>query len=259
MSKHRSKLEINGTHGKLAAILEKPGPHPKAFVVYAHCFTCGKDSLAASRISRGLVAQGYAVLRYDFAGIGHSEGKFEDTNFSSSVDDLVLVAQHLKENYQAPAILIGHSFGGAVVLGAAAKIKDLKGVVTVAAPSKPCHVIKQFAQFEEEIQANGQADVLLSGRPFVMKKQFLDDVYNQNQDDTIRKIKTPLLVFHSPRDTTVLIKEAEHIYGYAMHPKSFISLDPADHLLTSSKDAAYVAASVAVWAEHYIDDVTAKH
>ncbi|MAA70102.1 MAG: osmotically inducible protein OsmC [Bermanella sp.] len=254
MSKHRAKIEIQGTQGKLAAILEKPGPHPKAFVLYAHCFTCGKDSLAASRISRGLVAQGYAVLRYDFAGIGHSEGQFEDTNFTTSVDDLVMVADYLKDNYQAPAILIGHSFGGAVVLGATSKIKSIKGVVTVAAPSKPCHVIKQFAEFEDEIMTKGQADVLLSGRSFVMKKQFLDDVYNQNQDETIRKMKTPLLVFHSPRDTTVLIKEAEHIYNYAKHPKSFISLDPADHLLSSSKHAAYVASSVAVWAEHYIED-----
>jgi putative redox protein len=259
MSKHRIKLEINGSQGMLAAILEKPGPHPKAFIVYAHCFTCGKDSLAASRISRGLVAQGYAVLRYDFAGIGHSEGEFENTNFSTSIDDLVLVAQHLKDNYQAPSILIGHSFGGAVVLGAADKIKGIKGVVTVAAPSKPCHVIKQFAEFEEEIQNKGQADVLLSGRPFVIKKQFIDDVYSHNQDETIRKMKIPLLVFHSPRDTTVLIKEAEHIYGYAKHPKSFISLDPADHLLTNSKDAAYVAASVAVWAEHYIDETAANN
>lgn len=253
MSKHRIKLEINGSQGTLAAILEKPGPHPKAFIIYAHCFTCGKDSLAASRISRGLVAQGYAVLRYDFAGIGNSEGQFEDTNFTTSVEDLILVAQHLKENYQAPAILIGHSFGGTVVLGSAEKIKSVKGVVTVAAPSKPCHVIKQFAEFESEIESKGKADVLLSGRPFVMKKQFLDDVYKQNQDETIRKMKTPLLVFHSPRDETVLIKEAEHIYGYAKHPKSFISLDPADHLLTNSKDAAYVASSVAVWAEHYIE------
>jgi alpha-beta hydrolase superfamily lysophospholipase len=259
MSKHRIKLEISGSQGTLAAILEKPGPHPKAFIIYTHCFTCGKDSLAASRISRGLVAQGYAVLRYDFAGIGHSEGKFEDTNFTTSVDDLVRVAQHLKDNYQAPSILIGHSFGGAVVLGASNKIKGLKGVVTVAAPSKPCHVIKQFAEFEDDIVKNGQADVLLSGRPFIMKKQFLDDVYSQNQDETIRKMKTPLLVFHSPRDATVLIKEAEHIYGYAKHPKSFISLDPADHLLTNSKDAAYVAASVAVWAEHYIDDAASNH
>ena len=254
MSKLRTKLEIQGTQGKLAAILEKPGPHPKAYVIYAHCFTCGKDSLAASRISRGLVAQGYAVMRYDFAGIGQSEGKFEDTNFTTSVNDLVKVADHMKENYEAPSILIGHSFGGTVVLGATSKIKSIKGVVTVAAPSKPCHVIKQFAQFEDEIQEKGQADVLLSGRPFVMKKHFLDDVYSQNQDDTIRKMKTPLLVFHSPRDETVLIKEAEHIYNNAKHPKSFISLEPADHLLTSSKHAAYVASSVAVWAEHYVEE-----
>ncbi len=140
-----------------------------------------------------------------------------------------------------------------MVLGAAGKIKSIKGVVTVAAPSKPCHVIKQFVDFEDEIQKNGQADVLLSGRPFVIKKQFLDDVYAQNQDETIGKMKTPLLVFHSPHDQTVLIKEAEHIYGYAKHPKSFITLDPADHLLSHAKDAAYVAENIAAWATRYIE------
>jgi len=253
MSKHRIKFEVQGTQGKIAAILEKPNPHPKAYVLYAHCFTCGKDSLAASRISRGLVAQGYGVVRYDFAAIGHSEGNFEDTNFSTSVEDLVSVAKHMGINYEAPKVLVGHSFGGAVVLGAAGKIKEVRAVATVAAPSKPCHVIKQFAEFEDEIQKNGQAEVSLSGRPFIMKKQFLDDVYSQNQDETIAKMKTPLLVMHSPQDVTVKIKEAEHIYGYAKHPKSFVSLDPADHLLTHSKDAAHVANIVAAWASHYIE------
>lgn len=253
MSKHRIKFEVQGTQGKIAAILEKPNPHPKAYVLYAHCFTCGKDSLAASRISRGLVAQGYGVVRYDFAAIGHSEGNFEDTNFSTSVEDLVSVAKHMDINYEAPKVLVGHSFGGAVVLGAAGKIKEVRAVATVAAPSKPCHVIKQFAEFEDEIQKNGQAEVSLSGRPFIMKKQFLDDVYSQNQDETIAKMKTPLLVMHSPQDVTVKIKEAEHIYGYAKHPKSFVSLDPADHLLTHSKDAAHVANIVAAWASHYIE------
>jgi len=253
MSKQRVKLDIPGVHGNLSAILERPNPHPKAYVLYAHCFTCGKDSLAASRISRGLVAHGYGVVRYDFAGIGHSGGDFSDTNFTTSIEDLVLVANHMRDNYDAPSILVGHSFGGAVVLGAAGKIKSIKGVVTVAAPSKPCHVIKQFAQFEDEIEKNGQADVLLSGRPFVIKKQFLDDVYSHNQDETIGKMKTPLLVFHSPHDQTVLIKEAEHIYGYAKHPKSFITLDPADHLLSHAKDAAYVAENVAAWATRYIE------
>lgn len=254
MSKHRIKFEVQGTQGKIAAILEKPNPHPKAYVLYAHCFTCGKDSLAASRISRGLVAQGYGVVRYDFAAIGQSEGNFEDTNFTTSVDDLVAVSNYMRDNYEAPKVLVGHSFGGAVVLGSAGKLKDVRAVATVAAPSKPCHVIKQFAEFEDEIQKNGQAEVSLSGRPFIMKKQFLDDVYSQNQDETISKMKTPLLVMHSPQDVTVKIKEAEHIYGYAMHPKSFVSLDPADHLLTHSKDAAHVANIVGAWASHYIED-----
>lgn len=254
MSKGRIKLDIPGTQGMLSAILDIPGPDPKAFILYAHCFTCGKGSLAASRIARGLAAEGYAVLRYDFAGIGQSEGEFADTNFTTSIQDLVMVANFMRDNYQAPSLLVGHSFGGAVVLGAASQVDDLKGVITVAAPSKPCHVIKQFAEFEEQIVKEGSAEVSLSGRPFLMKKQFIDDVYSHNQDETIRKMKTPLLVFHSPHDQTVLIKEAEHIYNYAKHPKSFITLDPADHLLTNGKDASYVASSIATWANRHIND-----
>jgi alpha-beta hydrolase superfamily lysophospholipase len=253
MSKQRIKLDIPGVHGNLSAILERPSPHPKAYVLYAHCFTCGKDSLAASRISRGLVAHGYGVVRYDFAGIGHSEGKFEDTNFTTSIEDIQQVAAYMRDNYDAPAVLVGHSFGGAVVLGAAGGIKSVKAVATVAAPSKPCHVIKQFAEFEDQIVKDGQADVLLSGRPFIIKKHFIDDVYSHNQDATIAKMKVPLLVFHSPHDQTVLIKEAEHIYNYAKHPKSFISLDPADHLLSKASDAAYVAENISAWATRYIE------
>jgi putative redox protein len=254
MSKSRIKLEIPASQGLLSAILDIPSQQPKAYIIYAHCFTCGKDSLASSRIARALVAQGYAVLRYDFAGIGRSEGDFSDTNFTSSVDDLVSVSRYLEQHHQAPSFLVGHSFGGAVVLGATGYINSLKGVATIAAPSKPCHVIKQFAAFESLIVKEGEAEVSLSGRPFIIKKQFIDDVYNQNQDDTIRKMKTPLLVFHSPQDQTVLIKEAEHIYSYAKHPKSFITLDPADHLLTNSNDASYVANSISTWADRHIND-----
>ncbi len=253
MAKSRIKLEYPGTNGlKIAAILETPANEPKAYALYAHCFTCGKDNMAASRISRGLVAQGFAVLRLDFTGIGASEGAFEDSNFSSNVQDLIHSADYLREHYCAPAVIIGHSFGGAAVLAAASGIKELAGVVTVAAPSNPKHVCKQFAEHVDTIKEHGISDVSLSGRPFVIKKQFLDDIAGQNQDEKIRKLKTPLLVFHSPMDQTVRIIEAEHIYNTAMHPKSFISLDKADHLLSNAKDAEYVAQAISAWVNRYL-------
>jgi len=253
MAKSRIKLEYPGTNGlKIAAILETPATEPKAYALYAHCFTCGKDNVAASRISRGLVAQGFAVLRLDFTGIGKSEGAFEDSNFSSNVQDLIHSADYLREHYSAPQILIGHSFGGAAVLAAAGDIKEIAGVVTLAAPSNPKHVTKQFAEHVNTIKDEGICDVSLSGRPFTIKKQFLDDIASYNQDEKIRKLKTPLLIFHSPMDQNVRIIEAEHIYNTAKHPKSFISLDSADHLLTNAKDAEYVANAIAAWVNRYL-------
>ena len=238
MSKRRSKFQIPVSNGNfVSAILESHCPHPTAFVLYAHCFSCGKDSLAASRIARSLVAKSYAVVRYDFVGIGESSGEFADTNFSSSVADLKLIADYLRTHFEAPQILIGHSFGGTVVLGSASAIPEIN---------------KQFKEHMAEISENGIAQVSLSGRPFTIKKQLIDDLALQSQDKTIGNLKKPLLVFHSPVDETVNIKEAEHIYVYAKHPKSFVSLENADHLLSNAKDAEYVATTIAAWASRYM-------
>ncbi|MFT5691668.1 MAG: uncharacterized OsmC-like protein/fermentation-respiration switch protein FrsA (DUF1100 family) [Oceanicoccus sp.] len=256
MAKIRSKLEFLGTGGlKMAALLEAPATNPTAFALFAHCFTCGKDIAAASRISRALVAKGYAVMRFDFTGLGSSDGDFANSNFSSNVQDLVYAADFLRENYIAPSILIGHSLGGAAVLSAAAHIPEAKGVVTIGAPSDPDHVLKQFSCDIDTIEKMGEASVSLAGRSFTIKKQFLDDLENQQQDDAISKLRKALLVFHSPLDQTVSISEAEKIYRTAKHPKSFVSLDDADHLLSRSTDAEYVAATIATWASRYVKGV----
>lgn len=254
MSK-RIKLEFAGTDGLMVAgLLEMPDSNPHAFALFAHCFTCGKDVLSASRIARALVARGYAVLRFDFTGLGGSDGDFSNSNFSSNVNDLVLAANFLRDHYRAPALLIGHSLGGAAVLAAAHLMPEVKGVVTIGAPADPQHIVKQFGCKIDEISQQGIAEVQLAGRPFTIKKQFLDDLDEQYQSERIAKLKKALLVFHSPVDSTVSIKEAEKIYRSAKHPKSFISLDDADHLLTKTKDAEYVAATIASWATRYIDE-----
>ncbi|MEH6581040.1 MAG: alpha/beta fold hydrolase [Halioglobus sp.] len=253
MSKRRSKLEFPGSDGlAIAGLLEMPEEAPHAFALFAHCFTCGKDVLAASRIARALVARGYAVLRFDFTGLGGSDGDFANSNYSSNVADLVHAANYLREQYLAPALLIGHSLGGAAVLTAAEAIPEAVGVVTIAAPSDPKHVAKQFACDVDAIEAHGSAEVNLGGRPFTIKKQFLDDLATQHQGDKIAHLKKALLVMHSPIDLMVSITEAEKIYRTAKHPKSFVSLDDADHLLTKAHDSEYVATTIAAWASRYV-------
>ncbi len=254
MSK-RTKLEFPGTDGLMVAgLLETPDSNPHSFALFAHCFTCGKDVVSASRIARALVARGYAVLRFDFTGLGGSDGDFANSNFSSNVNDLVLAAGFLRDNYRAPSLLIGHSLGGAAVLAAAHAMKEVKGVVTIGAPADPDHVVKQFGCKTDEITEAGVAEVQLAGRPFTIKKQFLEDLADQNLAEKIAKLRKALLVFHSPVDETVSIQEAEKIYRNAKHPKSFISLDDADHLLTSAEDAEYVGATIAAWAMRYVDE-----
>lgn len=254
MSK-RTRLEFPGTDGvMLAGLLEMPETSPHSFALFAHCFTCGKDVVSASRISRALVARGYAVLRFDFTGLGSSDGDFANSNFSSNVNDLVLAADFLRGNYHAPSLLIGHSLGGAAVLAAAHAMEEVKGVVTIGAPADPGNVVKHFGCKTDEITREGVAEVQLAGRPFTIKKQFLEDLADQNQAEKIGKLKRALLVFHSPVDETVSIKEAEKIYRSAKHPKSFVSLDDADHLLTRTRDAEYVAVTIAAWATRYIDE-----
>jgi len=245
---HREKFEFKGHAGNsLAALLETPDREPIAIALFSHCFTCGKDIAAASRIARSLVARGYAVMRFDFTGLGNSDGDFANTNFSSNVQDLVEAANHLRQRGMAPALLIGHSLGGTAVLSAAQAIPECVGVVTIGAPADAQHVSKQFACDIEVINKEGEAEVDLAGRKFTIKKQFLDDI-SATTVEHIGRLKPALLVMHSPIDATVNIREAERIYVAATHPKSFVSLDDADHLLTRATDAEFVASVVSAWA-----------
>lgn len=238
----------------LAARLDMPAQPPRAYALFAHCFTCSKDSLAAARISTALVEHGFGVLRFDFTGLGSSAGDFANTNFSSNVADLVAAASWLRANHGLPRVLIGHSLGGAAVLAAASEIADAAAVATIGAPFDPAHVRHLLGDANPEIEARGEAEVTLAGRSFRIRKQFLDDLASHDNGARIGKLRKALLVFHSPRDTTVDIDNAARIFTAAKHPKSFISLDTADHLLTAKTDAAYVAAALAAWASRYIGD-----
>ncbi len=247
-------LEFKNTDGQtLSARLDLPvDSKPAAYALFAHCFTCSKNIKAIAHISRALTREGLAVLRFDFTGLGESEGDFADTNFSSNVDDLIVAADFLKSNYQAPEILIGHSFGGAAVLQAAGRIPSSKAVVAIAAPSDPQHITRALGSAATSIQKRGQADVTLAGRTFTLKKQFLDDLDFVNMADTLKNLNRALLVLHSPLDETVGIENAAQIFQAARHPKSFISLDTADHLLTNSEDSLYAGSVIAAWARKYI-------
>ncbi len=253
----RRKFEFEGSQGEqLAALLETPDREPVATALFAHCFTCGKDIAAASRISRALVERGYAVMRFDFTGLGNSDGDFANTNFSSNVRDLVAAANHLREEGLAPSILIGHSLGGTAVLSAAHEIPECKGVVTIGSPSDARHVAEQFACDIDTINKTGEATVNLAGRTFTIRKQFLEDI-NLTSVEHIGKLKAALLVMHSPVDTIVSIAEAERIYKVAHHPKSFVSLDDADHLLSRAADSEYVADMIAAWASRQVGTAAA--
>ncbi len=236
----------------LAARFDIPAGPIRATAIFAHCFTCTKDILAAKRISTELARVGIAVLRFDFTGLGSSKGEFAHTNFSSNMKDLVIAADYLRQNYAAPSLLIGHSLGGAAVLAAAGEVPQVKGVVTIGAPSDAEHVIHNFGTSLEDIERDGKAEVSLAGRPFTIEKQFIDDVRSSKLTDQIAALKRPLLVLHSPIDQTVGIENAGEIFMAAKHPKSFVSLDTADHLLTRGEDAAYAASIIAGWADRYL-------
>lgn len=247
------RKDFPGADGqKLAARLDAPSGPIKAYALFAHCFTCGKDVFAASRIAQALTEHGIAVLRFDFTGLGASEGEFANTNFSSNVADLVAAADFMRRAQQAPRLIIGHSLGGAAVLAAAGEIAEVKAVVTVAAPSDPAHVTGLFREQIGTIEAAGEAQVQLAGRPFKIKRQFLIDAAEHNLSAKTAQLRRALLVMHSPRDDTVDISNALQIFTAARHPKSFISLDDADHLLTRREDALYVAGMIAAWSERYI-------
>lgn len=255
MQDRRIKLEFKNQDTILSGLLETPAYGVKAYVLFSHCFTCGKDIAAAARIARALVARGYAVLRFDFTGLGASEGDFSDTNFSTNVSDLVTAANFLRKQYQAPSLLIGHSLGGTAALSAAHQIPECKGVITIGAPANAVHVAKHFADNIATIESQGQADIKIAGRQYTIKKQFLDNL-NKHSVGHIADLHVPILVMHSPVDQIVSINEAEKIYQAAKHPKSFISLDNADHILSNSMDAEYVATSISAWVSKYLVEVS---
>lgn len=232
--------------------LDLPAGDIRAFALFAHCFSCSKEMLATARIASALARHGIAVLRFDFTGLGSSEGEFANTNFSSNVEDLVLAADYLREHYEAPRLLIGHSLGGAAVLAAAGSIPEAVAVVTIGAPASAEHVLKSFAGDVDRIESDGEAEVSLAGRLFTIRRQFLDDVRGQALPEAVRRMRKALLVLHSPTDEVVGIDNARQIYEAAMHPKGFVALDGANHLLTGRGDAAFAADIISAWVARYL-------
>ncbi len=242
---------FRGSSGELAGKLEMPIGVPKAWALFAHCFTCGKDNVAAGRISRALASQGFAVLRFDFTGLGESKGDFAATGFSSNVEDLVCAADYLRDEFSAPTVLIGHSLGGAAVLAAAAHIPEVGAVATIGAPADPAHVTGLLGDALPVVEAS-EATVSIGGRPFRVRRQFLDDVAMQPQRERIATVDAALLVMHSPIDQVVSVDNARIIFDTARHPKSFVALDGADHLLSDRVDAEYAANVLAAWSSKYV-------
>jgi putative redox protein len=257
MPTERFQFTGEGGH-QLAASLDLPEREPLAYALFAHCFTCGKDVLAARRIAAALAAKGIAVLRFDFTGLGSSEGDFANSTFSSNVADLVRAAGYLRENRKAPSILIGHSLGGAAILAGASQIPEAKAVATIAAPSDPSHVTGLFRDRIADIQKDGEVEVLLAGRPFHIKREFLDDIAEHNLMAQVAGLHKALLIMHSPTDDTVSIDNATRIFVAARHPKSFVSLAGADHLLSDRRDSAYAADLIAAWASRYLDPAASE-
>lgn len=257
MAVRTESVNFTGALGdSLAARIDYPAGKPRGYALFAHCFTCSKDLAAARRIASGLAERGIAVLRFDFTGLGHSEGEFANTSFASNVEDLIAAANHMRETMRAPEILVGHSLGGAAVLAAAGRIEEVKGVATIGAPSDPLHVVHNFGDRVADIERDGEAEVELGGRSFRVRKSFIDDLKDHRLTDLISKLRKDLLIFHAPRDETVGISNATDIFVAAKHPKSFVSLDKADHLLTRKSDSAYVAAVLSGWAERFLSEAT---
>ncbi|MGH8839023.1 MAG: bifunctional alpha/beta hydrolase/OsmC family protein [Jiangellaceae bacterium] len=250
------RVTFTGTGGEaLAGRLDLPAGQPRAVALFAHCFTRGKDIAAASRISQALTERGIAVLRFDFTGLGESDGEFANSTFSSNITDLVRAADHLHATIAAPTLLVGHSLGGAAVLAAAHRIPEVRAVATIGAPADPAHVTGLLRQDGAEIAASGEATVYLAGRPFRVRREFLADIASQPQTTRIANLNRALLVLHAAGDEIVGIDNARTIFEAARHPKSFVSLDDADHLLSRRGDAAYAATVIAAWAERYLPPV----
>ena len=249
------KLSFHNRHGeRLQALLELPFQEkPNAYALFAHCFTCGKNLPAADKISHALAMKGIAVLRFDFMGLGESGGDFEHSNFSTNITDIEDAAQYMQEAYEAPALLIGHSLGGTAVLFSAKNISSVKGIVTIGAPATPEHVLQLFGDEKAEILQNEKATFLLAGKEITIRKHFIEDVESLDVKALLEDVRVPLLILHAPGDNMVGIENAAKIYEYAHHPKSFVSLDDADHLLKKEKDAKYVSEVIASWASRYLD------
>ncbi|MBL4837678.1 MAG: alpha/beta fold hydrolase [Kordiimonadaceae bacterium] len=248
------KATFMGSQGfELAARLDAPAGDIKAYSLFAHCFSCSKDLSAVNRISRALNEDGIAVFRFDFTGLGQSDGNFSNTNFTSNVNDILAAVAYMRAELSPPAIMMGHSLGGAATFLAANQVPEVRAVATIGAPTNAVNVLKQFDKEMEKIEQEGKADVLLGGRPFVIKKQFVDDARNQDLLSEVAALKKPLLVMHSPIDATVDIDHARQIYEAAKHPKSFISLDKADHLLMKNPaDGIFAARVISAWATQYL-------
>ena len=243
---NRSGVKLNGI------LHSSDTGNPTAYAVFAHCFTCTKNINSAVHIARKLAERGIATLRFDFTGLGSSGGEFSDSNFSTDVSDLVDAAEFLAREYRAPQLLVGHSLGGTAVLAAAKHVPSAKAVASIGSPSDPEHILHLIEQELETIEDKGSAEVMLAGRPFRFKQEFVDDVRSHSMD--IGKLGKSLMVLHAPLDDTVSIEEAAKIFTAAKHPKSFVTLDKADHLLTDSEDAKYVGGLLAAWAARYITE-----
>ncbi|MDQ6967349.1 MAG: alpha/beta fold hydrolase [Mariprofundaceae bacterium] len=248
------RLHFPNVHGQqLSARLDLPDQKPRAYALLAHCFTCNKSLKAAGYIAKSLVDQGMAVLRFDFTGLGESEGDFSDTNFTSNVQDILSAADFMQQAGYAPSVLVGHSLGGTAVLKAAGLIASVQAIVTVASPASPAHVSEQFSDSKAIIAEHGEATVKLAGRNFTIKQQFIDDLEEASVLEDVSKLKKALLVMHAPLDEMVGIENASIIFQAAHHPKSYVSLDQSDHLLSNAFDARYVGQLIAVWAERYLN------
>ncbi|MBS0422912.1 MAG: alpha/beta fold hydrolase [Proteobacteria bacterium] len=243
----------NSQGQSLSGLLEIPSGAIKSYALFAHCFTCSKDNPAAARIALALADRGIAVLRFDFTGLGSSQGDFSDTNFSSNLQDLLAAARYLEQHYAAPKLLIGHSLGGAAVLAAAQDLPSVKAVTTIGAPATAAHVKHLFADSYRKLQNEESVQVELAGRSFKIRRQFIDDLEQYNSVAHIGALRKALLIFHSPLDEIVSIDEAGRIFTAAKHPKSFVSLDHADHLLSNPHDSRYVAEVLSAWASRYLE------
>jgi len=251
------KLEIKNKNGlKLHAFLELPANQkPNYYAIFAHCFTCSSSLSAVRNISRSLTTHGFGVVRFDFTGLGRSEGEFADSHFSANVNDLLAVNDYLKENYEAPSLLVGHSLGGAAVIVAASKLDNIKAVATIGAPADVDHVKHLFSHDFEDIKTKGEVKVNIGGRPFQINKEFVEDFGKTDLPTIVKKLRKPLLIMHSPIDTIVGVGNAEKIYKSAHHPKSFVSLDNADHLLLDTRDSQYIGNVIGAWVKRYFEPI----